>query len=40
MLWQECNRMDEKLRFVAKVLEGAKMAVACQESGISRKTGY
>ncbi len=40
MPWKECNRMDEKLRFVAKVLEGEKMAVACREFGISRKTGY
>ena len=40
MPWQECNRMDERLRFVARLLEGEKMAVACREFGISRKTGY
>lgn len=40
MPWKECNRMDEKLRFVTKILEGEKMAVACREFGISRKTGY
>jgi putative transposase len=32
--------MDERLRFVARLLEGEKMAVVCRESGISRKTGY
>ena len=32
--------MDERLRFVARLLEGEKMAVACREFGISRKTGY
>ena len=40
MPWKECNRMDERLRFVAKLLEGEKMAVVCREFGISRKTGY
>ncbi len=32
--------MDERLRFVARLLDGEKMAVACREFGISRKTGY
>jgi putative transposase len=32
--------MDERLRFVARLLEGEKMAVVCREFGISRKTGY
>jgi putative transposase len=32
--------MDERLRFVARVLEGEKMAVLCREFDISRKTGY
>jgi len=40
MPWNECNRMDERLRFVARLLDGEKMAVLCQEFGISRKTGY
>lgn len=40
MPWKECNRMDERLRFVARLLDGEKMAVACREFGISRKTGY
>ncbi len=40
MPWKECNAMDERLRFVAKLLDGEKMAVMCREFGISRKTGY
>ena len=40
MPWQECNRMDERLRFVARLLDGEKMAAVCREFGISRKTGY
>jgi putative transposase len=32
--------MDERLRFVARLLEGDKMAALCREFGISRKTGY
>ena len=32
--------MDERLRFVARLLDGEKMAGVCEEFGISRKTGY
>jgi len=32
--------MDERLRFVARLLDGEKMAELCREFGISRKTGY
>jgi putative transposase len=32
--------MDERVRFVARVMEGEKMAVVCRDFGISRKTGY
>ena len=32
--------MDERVRFVARLLEGEKMAPLCAEFGISRKTGY
>ena len=32
--------MDERLRFVARLLDGEKMSVACREFDISRKTGY
>ena len=32
--------MDERMRFVARLKEGEKMAVLCREFDISRKTGY
>jgi putative transposase len=32
--------MDERLRFVARRLEGETMSSLCEEFGISRKTGY
>jgi putative transposase len=40
MPWKECHVVDERLRFVARRLEGEKMAPLCAEFGISRKTGY
>ena len=40
MPWRECKLMDERLRFIARLLEGEKMAVACRQFGISRVTGY
>ncbi len=40
MPWQECYKMDERLRFVARLLEGEKMAGLCREFDISRKTGH
>jgi hypothetical protein len=36
----ECHVMDERLRFVARVLDGEKIARVCADVGISRKTGY
>ena len=39
MPWKECHVMDERLRFVARLLEGEKMAPLCAEFGIWRKTG-
>ena len=32
--------MEERLRFVARRLEGECMSDLCREFGISRKTGY
>jgi len=32
--------MDEKLRFVARYLDGEKIAALCREFGISRVTGH
>ena len=38
--WKGCAKMDERLRFVARLLDGEKMAPLCREFDISRKTGY
>ena len=38
MPWKECNVMDERVRFIFRVLEGEKMAALAREFGISRKT--
>jgi transposase InsO family protein len=40
MPWQECSKVDERLKFVARLLQGEKMAVLCREFDISRKTGH
>jgi transposase InsO family protein len=40
MPWKESSAMDERLRFVARLLEGEAMSDVCREFGISRKTGY
>ncbi len=40
MPWQGRNLVDERLKFVARMLDGEKMAAVCREFGISRKTGY
>jgi hypothetical protein len=40
MPWKECHVEDERLRFVARLLDGEKMARLCVEFGSSRKTGY
>src|SRR5215203_935570 len=40
MPWKECHVVDERVRFVARLLDGEKMAALCREFGISRKTGY
>ena len=40
MPWKECHVMDERLRFVARLLDGERMTTLCEEFGISRKTGY
>jgi transposase len=40
MPWKECHVVDERLRFVARLLDGEKMTALCAEFGISRKTGY
>ena len=40
MPWKECNIVEERLKFVYRLLDGEKMAPLCREFGISRKTGY
>jgi len=40
MPWKESSVMDDRLRFVARLLEGEQMSPLCREFGISRKTGY
>ena len=40
MPWKDCSVMEERLRFVARLLEGETMTDLCREFGISRKTGY
>ena len=40
MPWKECKPMDERLKFIARLLEGEQMARLCREFGISRVTGY
>jgi putative transposase len=32
--------MNERLKFVAGLLDGEKMAVLCRRFGVSHKTGY
>ncbi len=40
MPWNECKPMDERLKFIARLLDGEKMSPVCREFGISRVTGY
>jgi transposase len=40
MPWKESSVMDERLRFVARLLDGEQMSPLYREFGISRKTGY
>src|SRR3990167_7619683 len=40
MPWKECNQVEERMKFIARLLDGEQMTVLCQEFGISRKTGY
>jgi transposase InsO family protein len=40
MPWRECSVMEQRLRFVARLLDGESMSDVCREFGLSRKTGY
>lgn len=37
MPWMECKTMDERLKFVARLLDGDKMLPLCEEFGISER---
>lgn len=39
MPWKECSKMDGKLRFVARHLDGESILLSVPEFGISRVTG-
>ena len=39
MSWKECSVVDERLRFIARKMDGERMSDLCREFGISRKTG-
>lgn len=40
MPWNERSVMEERLRFVARLLDGEAMSDMCREFGIPRKTAY
>nr|WP_319387545.1 IS481 family transposase [uncultured Roseibium sp.] len=40
MPWKEVSKVEERLRFIARLLDGEGMSGVCREFGISRKTGY
>lgn len=40
MAWRESSKMDEKLKFIARHLEGESVSSLCKEFGISRTTGH
>jgi len=40
MPWKETSVLDERMKFIGRLLYGEKMAPLCREFGISRVTGY
>lgn len=40
MSWLECSKMDEKLKFIARYLEGETITSLSREFGVSRTTGH
>jgi len=40
MPWKEVYIMDERVKFIGRLLSGEKMSGLCREFGISRVTGY
>jgi putative transposase len=39
MRWKSCDRMEEHLKFVARLLDGEKLAAIYREFGISLRAG-
>lgn len=40
MPWKASSVMEERLRFVAQLLDAERMSAVCREFGLSRETGY
>jgi len=40
MPWKETSVMDERMKFIGRILTGEKIAPLCKEFGISRVTGH
>jgi hypothetical protein len=40
MPWKVCKPMDERLKFIARLLDGEQMAGLCREFGISRRRDH
>jgi transposase len=40
MPWKASSVMEERLRFVARLLDGEATTELCRDFGVSRKTGY
>jgi putative transposase len=40
MPWKECSTVDEKIKFIARYMEGEAISALCREFGISRVTGH
>jgi putative transposase len=40
MPWKDVRPMDERIRFISRLLDGERMIDLCREYEISRKTGY
>lgn len=40
MPWKETSVMDERMKFIGRILSGEKIAPLCKEFGISRVTGH
>jgi transposase InsO family protein len=40
MPWKDVNIMDQRVTFVARLIDGESMTLLCREFGITRPTGY